>query len=165
MKRNQINHPDYYNQDGRPECIDEIKKELGLFGAVYFCQGNILKYSYRDGKKDGSDNDIYKSVWYKNKADELMDEIRELSAKNMEKFNAETLFPLVAEEFSELLQVLCKIIRKHNDDTDKSYEDLYNNLLEEIADCRIMLNKLSTAANIEGKDVALAMTIKEEKKK
>jgi len=57
MSKNQVDHPDHYNQ-GEMEVIDAIE---GL--DLCFCGGNILKYVARHKYKNGL-NDLEKAKWY-----------------------------------------------------------------------------------------------------
>jgi hypothetical protein len=64
-------NPDHYKQ-GAVEAIDGIRSALGLIGFVAYCQGNILKYAWRLGRKDSSVLELRKIAWYANRAaDEL----------------------------------------------------------------------------------------------
>lgn len=61
MTENNIN-PTYY-KDGNGEFIDLIQNGVDDFGS--YCQGNILKYSYRANKKHNTPNtDIGKTIKY-----------------------------------------------------------------------------------------------------
>jgi hypothetical protein len=64
-------NPEHYKTDGL-ECIDAIRAALGEEGFKSFCRGNVIKYSWRSGKKDhqqdGSipslNEDMKKATWY-----------------------------------------------------------------------------------------------------
>jgi len=62
MKEN-INHPSHYNQEGRKECIVEMKEKFGNAAVKDFCMLNAYKYLYRADNKNGVD-DLKKAVWY-----------------------------------------------------------------------------------------------------
>jgi len=53
---------DHYKQ-GDIECIDALRSALGPDGFASFCQGNILKYSWRYKFKGGKD-DLIKAQQY-----------------------------------------------------------------------------------------------------
>lgn len=55
-----VNHPPHYQHPSGVECI-EIVEHLG------FCMGNAIKYLFRAGKKDVSEQDLRKSLWYLNR--------------------------------------------------------------------------------------------------
>ena len=57
-----VNHPDHYTAGGI-ECIDAIKAALGSDGFVAYCQGNLLKYSWRYRHKGGVE-DLQKASVY-----------------------------------------------------------------------------------------------------
>jgi hypothetical protein len=69
-----VNHPSHYNQ-GSIECIDAIESALGPAGALAFCQGNVLKYVWRAGIKDGEKtaHDFRKAQWYMQRAIEIVE--------------------------------------------------------------------------------------------
>ena len=54
-----VDHPQHYNVDGLPECIDVIEG-LGL----NFHVGNALKYIWRAGRKEDHTEDLRKARWY-----------------------------------------------------------------------------------------------------
>lgn len=62
-----IEHPSHYNK-GNIECIDAVEEALGPEGFQAFCRGNIIKYSWRAGMKDASEQDLGKAAWYANRA-------------------------------------------------------------------------------------------------
>ena len=65
-----VNHPDHYNRSGAMECIDEMIIAFGKEAVINFCVCNAWKYRYRSADKNGQE-DMEKSDWYMNKADEL----------------------------------------------------------------------------------------------
>lgn len=71
-----VNHPDHYNQ-GSVECIVAIEAALGADGVIAFCQGNVMKYLWRAGHKDGEKtlHDFRKAQWYLNHAIKVMERI------------------------------------------------------------------------------------------
>lgn len=58
-----VNHPKHYMMTGGFESFDIIVESLGIDGARYFCQGNILKYQIRYHYKNGEE-DLEKRHWY-----------------------------------------------------------------------------------------------------
>ena len=66
-----VNHPFYYKQDNRRECIDEIHEMLGDEGTICFCLGNVHKYLYRLNDKGAALNNALKAEWYANYAHKL----------------------------------------------------------------------------------------------
>ena len=61
-----INHPSHYTH-GEMECIDAIAAMLGIDGAIAFCRGSAIKYSYRKGYKGtpkDAEQDAKKCMWY-----------------------------------------------------------------------------------------------------
>lgn len=60
-----VNHPNHY--DGYSvECIDAIESALTKDEFDGFCKGNILKYVWREGDKNGTE-DLEKAKWYLDK--------------------------------------------------------------------------------------------------
>lgn len=66
-------NPSYYNKEGGKSCIEEMQEHFGVIAVIVFCIVIAHKYSYRAGKKQDESygDDIAKSFWYYNKADEL----------------------------------------------------------------------------------------------
>lgn len=58
-----VNHPNHYEMVGPFESFDAIVESLGIDGARYFCQGNIIKYQMRYKQKNGEE-DLKKRHWY-----------------------------------------------------------------------------------------------------
>lgn len=58
-----VNHPNHYEMVGPFESFDIIVESLGIEGARYFCQGNIIKYQTRYKEKNGEE-DLRKRHWY-----------------------------------------------------------------------------------------------------
>ena len=57
-----VNSPPHYNA-GEIECIDAIREALGAEGFRAYCVGNVLKYAWRNRRKNG-DEDLMKASWY-----------------------------------------------------------------------------------------------------
>ena len=66
-----VNHPFYYQQEGRKECIEEILDALGTDGTIHFCIGNVMKYLYRMNEKGSALKNVLKAEWYCNYANKL----------------------------------------------------------------------------------------------
>lgn len=66
----QVNHPSHYNQEGKKECIEQMREDYGDTITVIFCLTNAYKYLYRAGAKEGNSKaqDIAKARWYYNYA-------------------------------------------------------------------------------------------------
>lgn len=45
------------------ECIDAIRAALGP-DFICYCQGNVLKYTWRAQRKDNTKQDMAKAAWY-----------------------------------------------------------------------------------------------------
>jgi hypothetical protein len=58
-----VNHPNHYEMVGSFESFDIIVESLGIEGARYFCQGNVIKYQTRYREKNGEE-DLKKRHWY-----------------------------------------------------------------------------------------------------
>lgn len=56
---NPVNHPEHYVQNGM-EAIDVIE----AFAAGNYHRGNALKYLLRAGRKDATEQDLRKAIWY-----------------------------------------------------------------------------------------------------
>ena len=69
---NQVNHPSHYQKNGM-ECIDFIKSILSPAEYRGFLKGNMMKYEWRAGAKEGNskNQDLDKSKWYKEELDRL----------------------------------------------------------------------------------------------
>lgn len=55
--------PDHYKTDN-VECIDAIRAALGQEGFIAYCRGQILRYTWRLGKKDDALVEIGKASVY-----------------------------------------------------------------------------------------------------
>lgn len=95
-KKEMVDHPAHYQTDEGMECIDAVEAALGPEGFQAFCRGNIIKYSWRSGKKGDAIEDLKKAKWYAVKAEES---VRKQIDKEGEKFfktgihNFEDKFP------------------------------------------------------------------------
>jgi hypothetical protein len=58
-----VNHPPHYTA-GAVECIDAIEAALGRDGFVAYCQGQVVKYLWRLGRKGPKLEDARKAQWY-----------------------------------------------------------------------------------------------------
>lgn len=72
IKKN-VDHPSHYNQEGRKECIVEMREKFGDLAVYWFCKLNAYKYGYRAGTKDGNseEQDKAKIKWYDDYAEKL----------------------------------------------------------------------------------------------
>lgn len=75
VKPDMINHPPHYAGDNSSiECIDAIEAMLGREGFIAFLRGQVLKYTWRMGRKGCPVEDIEKAGWYRNKLEETLNE-------------------------------------------------------------------------------------------
>jgi len=58
-----VNHPPHYTAGG-VECIDAIEAALGREGFISYCQGQVIKYLWRLGRKGPALEDARKAEWY-----------------------------------------------------------------------------------------------------
>lgn len=65
-----VNHPNHYEMVGPFESFDAIVESIGIEGARYFCQGNVIKYQMRYRQKNGEE-DLKKRHWY-SKMDQML---------------------------------------------------------------------------------------------
>jgi hypothetical protein len=61
-----VNNPAHYTQ-GSVECIDAIESALGPDGFISFLRGQVIKYTWRLGRKDAALQDAQKAAWYQAK--------------------------------------------------------------------------------------------------
>lgn len=64
-----VNHPPHYIRGGM-ECIDAIRAALGAEGFRFYCQGSVIKYSFRAGHKGSASIDFAKAETYSRWASE-----------------------------------------------------------------------------------------------
>ena len=67
-----VNHPKHYNRHGI-ECIQAIRATLSDAEFRGYCKGNILKYTWREQYKNGTE-DLKKALWYLNRLVQEIDE-------------------------------------------------------------------------------------------
>lgn len=79
-----VKHPKHYMMIGGFESFDVIVESLGIEGARYFCQGNILKYQIRYHYKNGEE-DLEKRHWY-SKMDQLLSQCKSIEDYYATKF-------------------------------------------------------------------------------
>ena len=81
----QVNHPSYYQKNGRKECIVEMEEKYGAEMTTIFCLTNAYKYLYRAGEKDGNPEmqDNLKAKWYFDYANKLITEYGGLFVNEM----------------------------------------------------------------------------------
>ena len=123
-----VNHPAHYNKPGRKECIEEMLDIFGTEAVQAFCELNAYKYIYRSEMKGGQE-DQDKAFWYIQKKTELIEQDKRFQiAKH---YGLDGQLGQLIEEMAELTQAICKRNRGHN-----------NNIVEEIADVRLVLNQV-----------------------
>lgn len=69
-----VNPPHYKDSDNGIECIDAIRAALGRDGFIAFLRGQVIKYSWRLGKKGAAVTDAEKAQWYQAKLVEVLHE-------------------------------------------------------------------------------------------
>ncbi len=124
----EVNHPAHYNIPGRKECIEEMLDKFGTEKLQAFCELNAYKYRYRHTLKNG-DQDLEKAKWY-----ELKNSMLKSSSDTVriaEFLGIKTQTNQLIEEMSELTQALCKRNR-----------GIKSNIVEELADVRLVLNQM-----------------------
>lgn len=69
----QIYHPSHYSQEGRRECIEEMRLMFGDEKVYWWCVMTAYKYRYRTGNKDGNpaEQDNKKAEFYLDYAEEM----------------------------------------------------------------------------------------------
>jgi hypothetical protein len=73
--KDMVHNPSHYAEtDNGIECIDAIRAALGREQFIGFLRGQIIKYTWRIGKKFNSVEDNEKSIWYANKLTEVLQE-------------------------------------------------------------------------------------------
>lgn len=65
-EEDKVNKPSHYT-DGKLEVIDILKDKLTSEEFKGFLKGNVLKYTFRAGKKDNEAEDLKKAQWYLDK--------------------------------------------------------------------------------------------------
>ena len=60
-----VDHPPHYTA-GAVECIDAIEAALTKEQFIGYCKGNVLKYTWRSGRKERGTHkqDLEKARWY-----------------------------------------------------------------------------------------------------
>ena len=66
-------HPSHYSQDGRRECIEEMRVVFGDEAVREWCILTAYKYMYRAGNKSGNseEQDRAKMAWYLDYAEKM----------------------------------------------------------------------------------------------
>ena len=69
----QVYHPSHYKQEGRRECIEEMRIVFGEAAVKQWCVMTAYKYRYRTGNKEGNsaEQDNKKAEWYLDYAEEM----------------------------------------------------------------------------------------------
>lgn len=70
---NQVNHPTHYKQEGRRECIEEMRIVFGDDAVYKWAVMTAYKYRYRAGNKadNSAEQDHAKAEWYLSYAESL----------------------------------------------------------------------------------------------
>ena len=70
---NQVNHPTHYKQEGRRECIEEMRIMFGDDAVYKWAVMTAYKYRYRAGNKadNSAEQDHAKAEWYLSYAESL----------------------------------------------------------------------------------------------
>ena len=79
MKNDPIN-PNHYKGDMPVQCIDISER-------FNFCLGNVIKYVWRAGKKEGSDilEDLRKADWYLNREISRLEQARGIAGTSQDR--------------------------------------------------------------------------------
>ena len=67
-----VNQPPHYTA-GTVECIEAIESALGPEGFAAYCRGQVIKYTWRTGRKGDAVEDLKKARWYLNRLIERME--------------------------------------------------------------------------------------------
>ena len=69
----QVNHPTHYKQEGRRECIEEMRIMFGDDAVYKWAVMTAYKYRYRAGNKadNSAEQDHAKAEWYLSYAESL----------------------------------------------------------------------------------------------
>lgn len=59
-----VNSPPHYGGKNGVECIDAIEAALSREEFIGFLKGQVLKYTWRQGKKGPAQEDAEKAQWY-----------------------------------------------------------------------------------------------------
>lgn len=133
-----VNHPAHYNAPGKKECIVEMLEKFGSEKVQNFCELNSYKYKYRCELKNGQE-DLDKAAWYEVKQMELV--ATDERFKIARYFGLDNQENMLIEEMAELTQAICKCRR--------TKKGITNNLIEEIADVKLMLEQVIYLLNCE----------------
>ena len=71
MKKEMVDHPSHYQQDGRKECIIEMEEIFGVNNVAIWSYMTAYKYLYRMGNKGDAEEDLSKAMWYFKYVDKL----------------------------------------------------------------------------------------------
>jgi len=67
-----VSQPPHYKSESGVECIDAIQAALSKEQFIGFLRGQIIKYTWRLGKKDDALQDNQKAIWYANKLNSVL---------------------------------------------------------------------------------------------
>lgn len=74
-QKEMVEHPEHYQGTNGIECIDAMIAAFGVDWVYHFCVLNSFKYNFRMNNKGKTEEDLKKSIWYSNKALELLKQI------------------------------------------------------------------------------------------
>lgn len=69
-----VNHPAHYTA-GEIECIDAIAAALGREGFIAYLRGQVMKYTWRLGRKGDAGEDARKAEWYARVLAETLEQV------------------------------------------------------------------------------------------
>lgn len=136
IKMSNVVHPAHYNIPGRKECIEEMRKRFGDAKVEAFCELNSYKYRYRHELKNGKE-DLEKASNYELMLLNVQNTDRRFIIANL--YGIEKQENQLIEEMSELIQAICKKRR-----------DRPNNIIEELADVKLVLDQVIYLLNADG---------------
>jgi hypothetical protein len=78
-----LDQQDLYDSKGKAKHYNDNRIDLetifikvwGLEAYMIFCEMNAMKYRYRIGKKNSSEEELKKINWYENRAKEILKQI------------------------------------------------------------------------------------------
>ena len=137
-----VHHPKHYNIPGRKECIEEMIDKFGYEKVEAFCELNSYKYQYRHELKNGQE-DLGKAQNYTDMLINFLN--RDPRYQIAEHYGFDSRAQQLIEEMAELTKAICKQFRingKGEPVRNMSAEEIEDNLIEELADVRLMLGQV-----------------------
>lgn len=136
-------HPAHYNMPGRKECIEEMKEVFGWEKTEAFCELNSYKYQYRHEQKNGQE-DLEKSKNYEKMRSEMI--MNDPRFKIADHYGEDVQLQQLVEEMAELTKAISKHWRMEGKGQPvapgTSRKDIEDNLVEEIADVKLVLDEV-----------------------